>query len=119
MHDPKRDLPDHQGLLRQAMADSSSQSSGNGAPAEPIGVEQLAARFPGYEIHELIGRGGMGAVYRATQVSLQRPVAIKVLAPELVREPEFGERFLREARALASLTHPSILVVHEFGERDG
>jgi serine/threonine protein kinase len=116
MTDERRDPPDHAGLLREAMADPTATPPG--VPPAPS-IEELAPLFPEFEIHEIVGRGGMGAVYRATHRTLERPVAIKVLLREFGKDPEFGERFLREARALASLRHPGILVVHDFGERDG
>jgi serine/threonine-protein kinase len=72
----------------------------------------------GCRIEEPIARGGMGEVYRATQLSLDRPVALKVIAPELGIDPAFTERFRREARAAAAIDHPNILPVHETGETD-
>jgi eukaryotic-like serine/threonine-protein kinase len=72
-----------------------------------------------YELAEEIGRGGMGVVYRAHDVQLQRWVALKFLPPELTESPEFRERFLVEARAAAALSHPNICVIHEVGEADG
>jgi serine/threonine-protein kinase len=73
----------------------------------------------GYRIEGLVGRGGMGVVYRASQLALERVVALKLIAPELAHEPGFRERFLREARLAASLEHPNILPVHEAGEAEG
>lgn len=78
----------------------------------------LALAFPQYEIEAALGRGGMGAVYRARHKKLGRMVAIKVLLPEH-DDPEFVERFEREARALAQLEHPNIVGVHDIGETDG
>lgn len=69
-----------------------------------------------YLIQAEIGRGGMGAVYRAYDTSLDRNVAIKVLAPHLVWEKEFVERFLREAKAAARLKHPGIVTIHDVGQ---
>jgi predicted Ser/Thr protein kinase len=83
-------------------------------PATPT-VEELATLFPQLEIIELIGRGGMGAVYKARQPALDRLVALKVLPPEAGRDPAFAERFSREARALARLSHPNIVAVHDVG----
>ena len=68
-----------------------------------------------YRIEGLLGRGGMGAVYAARDVVLDRPVAIKVIRPELVPDPAARERFLREAQTLARLTHPSIVRVFACG----
>lgn len=80
--------------------------------------EDLAALFPQLEILELIGTGGMGAVYKARQPELNRWVALKVLAPKGKDDPSFAERFAREARALAHLSHPNIVAVHDFGHRE-
>src|SRR5262249_56154222 len=85
-------------------------------PAEPA---VLGCHFPQLEILELRGQGGMGAVYKARQVILDRLVALKVLPPESSRDPAFAERFRREARALARLNHPHIVAVYDFGETDG
>lgn len=82
-------------------------------------VEELAPLFQNYELEELVGAGGMGAVYRARHRKLDRHVAIKVLLPDLESDPMFAERFLREARAMARLDHPGIVRVHDFGEADG
>ncbi len=71
-----------------------------------------------YELHEVIGKGGMATVYRAHQPSMDRDVAIKIISPELAAEPEFAERFEREARIIARLQHPHILPVFDFG-REG
>ena len=68
-----------------------------------------------YRIEGLLGRGGMGAVYAARDVALDRPVAIKVIRPELVPDPAARERFVREAQTLARLTHPSIVTVFACG----
>ena len=75
--------------------------------------------MPQLEILELLGRGGMGAVYKARQKQLDRVVALKILPPEAGRDPAFAERFTREARALARLNHPNIVAVHDFGEANG
>ena len=72
-----------------------------------------------YEIIREIGRGGMGAVYLAREKALERLVAIKVLKPELASSPESRERFRREARIAANLSHPGILQLHTFGELSG
>lgn len=73
----------------------------------------LARFFPELEILELIGRGGMGAVYKARQKRLDRLVALKVLPALVKRDPAFAERFAREARALARLAHPNIVAVYD------
>ena len=76
----------------------------------------LAAHFPQLEILELLGHGGMGAVYKARQPKLDRLVALKILRPESADDPAFAERFNREARTLARLSHPHIVAVYDFGE---
>jgi predicted Ser/Thr protein kinase len=76
---------------------------------------ELAPAFPQLEILELIGSGGMGAVYKARQPHLDRLVALKILPPQLAEAPAFEERFLREARVLAKLNHPHIVAVYDFG----
>ncbi|MCX6907603.1 MAG: serine/threonine-protein kinase [Verrucomicrobia bacterium] len=83
---------------------------------DPLAPAEIAKLFPQLEILDLLGRGGMGVVYKARQKQLDRIVALKVLPPEVARDPHFAERFLREARALARLNHPNIVTVHEFGE---
>jgi serine/threonine protein kinase len=80
---------------------------------------ELAQHFPQLEILALLGQGGMGAVYQARQTKLDRLVAVKVLPPEVARDPAFAERFTREARALARLSHPQIVTVHDFGDAQG
>jgi serine/threonine protein kinase len=81
-------------------------------PPEPA---QLAKQFPQLEIIELLGQGGMGAVYKARQTQLDRFVALKILPPEVGEDPAFAERFTREARSLAKLNHPRIVTVFDFG----
>jgi serine/threonine protein kinase len=81
--------------------------------------ETVAKQFPQYEILECLGRGGMGVVYKARQKSLDRLVALKILAPEREKDPQFAERFAREAKTLAQLNHPNIVTVHDFGEAGG
>ena len=88
-------------------------------PQPPPRVEDIASHFPHFEILECLGRGGMGVVYKARQKSLDRIVALKILAPEREKAPQFAERFGREARTLAKLNHPNIVTVHDFGETDG
>jgi streptogramin lyase len=73
----------------------------------------------GYRIEAVLGRGGMGVVYLATQLSLDRPVAVKVIAPELAGDVLFRERFKRESRIAASIEHPNVIPVYEAGEGDG
>src|SRR3954467_12946024 len=79
-------------------------------------IADLAPHFPQLEILELLGQGGMGAVYKARQKHLDRLIAIKVIPPEAAKDPAFAERFAREARALARLHHPNIVLVYDFGQ---
>ena len=72
-----------------------------------------------FRVERELGRGGMGVVYQAAQVSLERPVALKVIAPELAGSDGFRERFVRESRLAASLDHPNVIPVYAAGEYDG
>jgi tRNA A-37 threonylcarbamoyl transferase component Bud32 len=90
-----------------------------GAAAPPLPPEEIARHFPNLEILECLGRGGMGVVYKARQPRLNRMVALKILAPGRAQDPQFAERFSREAQALARLSHQNIVTVFDFGEADG
>lgn len=72
-----------------------------------------------YELQERLGEGGMARVHRATDRTLDRTVAVKILAPRFARDPEFVERFRREARAAAALNHPNVVAVYDTGEDGG
>lgn len=78
----------------------------------------IESQFPGLEILGLLGQGGMGMVFKARQTSLDRIVAIKVIRSDTEHRESFEVRFSREARALASLNHPNIVTVHDFGKTD-
>ncbi len=95
--------------------------SGAQAPTRGPGWQGPPAgtRLGGYTLEAPIGSGGMGVVYRALQPSLSRPVALKVLPPELASDPQFVERFHREALALGSLSHPRIVSVIDRGVEEG
>jgi len=86
-------------------------------PPDEVAIRRPAAdaAVPGYEIIDELGRGGMGVVYKARQKTLNRLVALKLLAPERVNDTKFAERFTREAQALAALNHPNIVTIYEFG----
>ncbi|HXG49520.1 MAG TPA: serine/threonine-protein kinase, partial [Methylomirabilota bacterium] len=86
---------------------------------EPPPPTEVAKLFPQLEILELLGAGGMGAVYKARQPALDRLVALKILPATGAGGTGFAERFNREARALARLNHPNIVTVHEFGQAGG
>ncbi|HXS69743.1 MAG TPA: protein kinase [Candidatus Polarisedimenticolia bacterium] len=86
---------------------------------QPPRVEEVARLFPQLEVLAFIGKGGMGAVYKARQPALDRFVALKILPPQTAGGPGFVERFNREARALARLSHPNIVAVHDFGQVNG
>ncbi len=77
------------------------------------------AHIAGCRIEAVAGRGGMGIVYRATQLSLGRPVALKLIAPEHAADDGFRERFQRESRMAAAIDHPNVIPVYEAGEEDG
>ncbi len=91
----------------------------SGSRLTPPPMETVAAAFPQFEILELIGIGGMGVVYKARQPKLDRVVALKLLPQSHGADPAFAERFHREARFLARLTHPHIVSVFDFGESGG
>jgi len=107
---PKPAAPDAQGQIP-----TSATPPAGFTPPDP---KELADKFPQLEITELLGQGGMGAVYKARQKHLQRSVALKILPPEVSQDPAFAERFAREARSLARLSHPRIVAVHDFGHTD-
>ncbi len=105
-------------LMAEAMAPTQSEAE----PAEArktLAPAELAPHFPNLEILECLGRGGMGVVYKARQRTLNRFVALKLLAPERVGEVKFAERFTREAQALAAMNHPNIVTIYDFGQAGG
>src|SRR5881398_2847467 len=89
--------------------------AGSGAFGGQLSGTELA----GYRIESLLGRGGMGVVYRAHDLALDRKVALKLLAPELAADVRFRERFLRESRLAASLDHQAIIPIYDAGEVAG
>jgi len=99
-------------LLKRTMQDPAPDSR----PPEAV-LKELAVAFPQLEVEELIGQGGMGRVFRARQPHLNRTVALKLLSAERADDPEWQERFTREARALARLSHPNIVQVYDFGDK--
>jgi len=104
--------------MAEAMAGTQPEAEPT-AQGNTVPPEELAPHFPQLEILECLGRGGMGVVYKARQKSLNRLVALKLLAPERVADAKFAERFANEARALAALNHPGIVTIHDFGQAGG
>jgi len=94
---------------------ASAKTAPGPVPSSLPGAAQIAEFFPQLEIYELLGFGGMGMVFKARQLNLDRLVALKILAPELSSQPAFAERFSREAKALARLHHSNIVSVYDFG----
>ncbi|HKI69449.1 MAG TPA: inactive serine/threonine-protein kinase VRK3, partial [Verrucomicrobiae bacterium] len=105
-------------LLKQGAA-ADSVTGGKGPSFTPPSVAEIAAKFPQLEILGLIGKGGMGAVYKARQRQLDRIVALKILPPGIGDDAAFAERFAREAKSIARLNHPGIITIHDFGRADG
>ena len=108
-HVPGADLGTEAGL------DTPGQVGGNARD----GLHDEFPRIAGYEIHERLGHGGMGVVYRARQVGLNRLVAVKMIRGGAQARPEYFGRFRVEAEAVARLDHPNIIRIHDIGEADG
>src|SRR6266478_3682178 len=104
------------GLEANSLPSTGAEFLTRWTPPEPA---DLTTKFPDLDILELIGRGGMGAVYKARQKELDRLVAVKILPPGIAADPSFSDRFAREAKALAKLNHPNIVTIHEFGQTNG
>lgn len=119
---PASDPPSVSGLPADKLLAAALSSTPVSSPAfawVPPVPEEISPWFPDYEIQALAGRGAMGAVYRAVQRKLARPVAIKLLPAELASRDGVEARFEREARALAQLNHPGIVALHDFGRTEG
>ncbi len=112
-----------QGLCPKCVLVGVAAHTDVGAPATATGeipsLERIAAAFPQLAILELVGRGGMGFVFKARQPHLDRLVALKLLPDKLARDAQFAERFNREGRVLARLNHPNIVSVFDFGQTGG
>jgi len=111
---------DSEAATAAASDDQGDVATSAAAPAGFVPPEpsELATQFPQLEILELLGQGGMGAVYKARQKHLDRIVALKILPPEVGQDSAFAERFAREVRSLARLNHPHIVTVHDFGHTE-
>ena len=101
--------------MRSAISTVGSSQTPPGQWEPPL-PEELAPLMTGYDILDVLGRGGMGAVYKGIQKNLDRLVAIKLLPPELGENPEFEARFKREAKSMAQLNHPNIVQIYDFGQ---
>jgi DNA-binding beta-propeller fold protein YncE len=99
--------------------DGSATTGPVGAYIQPMAEMSIGSVLAGFRIEGLAGVGGMGRVYRATQLALNRRVALKVIAPELADEPDFRARFERESHLSASIDHPNVIPVYEAGEAEG
>jgi hypothetical protein len=97
----------------------SAEPPSSDVPPPHTGEFRPGEVFAGYEIEEVVGRGGMGVVYRAVELRLGRPVALKVIAPQFAEDPLARMRFVREARTAASIEHPNVIPIHAAGEQDG
>ena len=105
-----------QGLCPQCvLAAAAAPEVASTATSQIPSIERLAAAFPQLQILELIGRGGMGFVFKARQPQLDRLVALKLLPDSLAHDAHFAERFNREGRTLARLNHPNIVSIFDFG----
>ena len=105
-------------VLLHGISELPGSSSTSALTSKTINADDVAAAFPKLELLEKVGGGGMGTVFRARQPGLDRTVALRILTTGSP-SPEFHERFLREARAMARLSHPDIVTIHEFGESEG
>ncbi len=117
----KLGLPTGADVDNAARPDDQSNVPTSATPPEgfvPPELGVLAEQFPQLEILELLGQGGMGAVYKARQRQLDRLVAVKILPPQVGQAEAFAERFTREARSLAKLNHPGIVMVYDFGHTE-
>jgi serine/threonine protein kinase len=105
-------------LCPKCMAGFAQKSTEPTAPPEDLPLKP-GQNFHGLEILELLGKGGMGVVFKARQPTLDRFIALKILPQKMALDPDFQNRFIREAKALGSLNHPNIVAVYDFGAEAG
>ncbi len=122
---PPAETPEPSGRLAALQSrPSANRLAGRGAAASVPGAEPQApnappSRVPGYRIESTLGFGGMGTVYLARQLSLDRPVALKVMSRRYSDDPVFAARFTREAFAAARMNHPNVVQIFDVGEAEG
>ena len=108
------------GLCARCLLAGAAESTEYGAPrSTPPSLAEVASAFPQLEVMEMIGHGGMGAVFKVRQPKLNRSVALKLLPQSLAADPAFAGRFEREAQLLARLSHPNITAVYDYGQAGG
>lgn len=105
--------------IRRELIESSSSSNSGAEAGAAVRTPQVGETIGRYRLLSKIGEGGMGSVYRALDLQLDRQVALKTLKAEAVSRPERRRRFIQEAQAASALHHPNIVAVHEIDERDG
>ena len=106
-------------MVVRRLAFFTGRSYGPRVAAASTGELLAGEELAGYRVEALAGRGGMGVVYRALDLRLKRPVALKLLAPDLASDLRFRERFLRESELAASLDHSNVVPIYSAGEAGG
>ncbi len=101
------------------LAPSPAPAASSADRAGPVSELPLGSVFAGCRVEEVIGHGGMGVVYRAEELALQRPVALKLILPEYSRDEHFRERFRRESMIAAAIDHPNVIPIFDAGDEDG
>src|SRR6185436_8613225 len=124
LQDLRRELPRRRSPRAHPRRGGAHRAGRAGRELTPPYIQRMAeisigSVLGGYRVEGVAGEGGMGRVYRATQIGLGRQVALKLIMPELAMEPDFRERFARESRLTAAIEHPNVIPVYEAGEADG